>query len=221
MLGAMTTLLAGATGLVGRALADSWNGSEPLHLLVRRPLPADWPRKPAHRVHLVDFAALPPLPRADTAFCALGTTIRTAGSQQAFRAVDLDAVLAFARAASAAGVRRFGLVSALGADPASRNFYSRVKGEAEAALRRIGFARLVIAQPSLLLGDRQALGQPARPAEALGQRLGGWLGPVLPPAWRPVPAAHVARALRHAVAASGPAVEIIESARLHTLGAPA
>jgi uncharacterized protein YbjT (DUF2867 family) len=221
MLGNMTALLAGATGLVGRALAENWTGSEPLHLLVRRPLPAGWPLQPAHRVHMVDFAALPPLPRADAAFCALGTTIRAAGSREAFRAVDLEAVLAFARAAGAAGVRRFGLVSSLGADPASRNFYACVKGQAEQELCRLGFARLVIARPSLLLGDRHALGQPARPAEALGQHLGGWLGPVLPRAWRPVPAAHVARALRRALAADGPAVELLESARLHTLGAPA
>jgi uncharacterized protein YbjT (DUF2867 family) len=218
----LTALLAGASGLVGTALAAQWPGDEPLHLLVRRPLP---PPGPGLRVHVVDFAALPPLPQADTAFCALGTTIKAAGSQAAFRAVDFDAVLAFARAARAAGVRRFGVVSALGADPRSRNFYSRVKGEAEAALEGIGFARLVIARPSLLLGDRAALGQPARPGEQWGERLAGWMGPLVPLSLRPIRAEVVARALRLAVQAPLPAregatlVQRLDSAALQRLGA--
>ena len=84
-----SALLAGSTGLVGRELAAqltaAWPG--PLHLLVRRDAK---PASPAQRVHLVDFATLPPLPKADAAFCCLGTTIKAAGSQQAFRAVDFD-----------------------------------------------------------------------------------------------------------------------------------
>src|SRR6266481_703419 len=84
--------------------------------------------------HVVDFVALPLLPPADEAYLALGTTIKVAGSQAAFRAVDFDANLAVARAAKAAGARRIGLVSAMGADAHSRIFYSRVKGELEEAL---------------------------------------------------------------------------------------
>lgn len=212
----MNALLAGATGLVGREIARQWSG--PLHLLVRRELPA--PRAGA-TVQRVDFAALPALPRADLAFCALGTTIRLAGSQAAFRAVDLEAVVAFASACRAAGVARFGLVSALSADARSGNFYSRVKGEAEDAVRALGFEALVIVRPSLLLGDRAALGQPPRPGERWGERLAGWLGPLVPAGLRPVSAAAVARALVTTLPRAPQGVTVLHSAALQGAGNPA
>ena len=140
----MTALLAGASGLIGRELARQWDGPGLLHLLVRRPLEIRGVAAPLQRVHLLDFAALPALPRAVEAYCCLGTTIKAAGSQAAFRAVDFDAVLAFARAAQSAGVQRFAVVSALGASPRSPGFYNRVKGEMEEALAGLGFASLVI-----------------------------------------------------------------------------
>ena len=126
-----TTLLAGATGLVGSAFSAGWVGPDELHLLVRREMPSPGPLQ---RVHVVDFSALRALPQAAEAYCCLGTTIKQAGSQAAFRAVDFDTVLTFATAASLAGVRRFAVVSALGANRRSANFYSRVKGEMEVAL---------------------------------------------------------------------------------------
>lgn len=208
-------LLAGGTGLIGRALAQGWAGPGALHLLVRRPMP---PPSPACRVQVVDFAALPALPPAREAYCCLGTTIKVAGSQAAFRAVDFDAVLAFARAARAAGVRRFAVVSALGADARSRNFYSRVKGEAEAALAAVGFESLVIARPSLLLGDRAALGQPERRGELVGQAITRRIGGLIPAAWRPIDGAVVARALVRAVAEGRPGTRIVGSAELQQLG---
>lgn len=208
-------LLAGATGLVGRAIRAQWPGPQPLHLLVRRDLP---PSLPGQRVHVVDFAALPPLPHAEWAFCGLGTTIKAAGSQAAFRAVDFDAVLAFARACRSAGVKRFGVVSALGADAASANFYSRVKGEMERALAEVGFASIVIARPSLLTGDRAALGQPARFGEALAVALTRPIAGLIPKAWRPIDAARVARALLRAVAEGRPGVRVLSSAEMQELG---
>jgi uncharacterized protein YbjT (DUF2867 family) len=212
----MTALLAGATGLVGREIAAQWKGEGRLHLLVRRPLHEV---APTHTQHVVDFGGLPPLPRAQEAYCALGTTIRAAGSQAAFRAVDFDAVLAFARAARAAGVSRFALVSALGADPRSPTFYSRVKGEAEAALRAVGFAYLVIARPSLLVGDRDALGQPARPGEAIAIALTKPVARWIPQAWRPIEAGRVARAMLRALGEGGPGVRVLSSAEMQELGA--
>jgi uncharacterized protein YbjT (DUF2867 family) len=214
----MTALLAGATGLVGRALAAQWTNAEPLHLLVRRPLPAPDAAHPAHRVHVVDFAALPPLPAADQAFCCLGTTIKVAGSQAAFRAVDFDAVLAFARACRRAGVTRFAAVSALGADAKSGNFYSRVKGEAEAALQALGFTTLVVARPSLLAGDRAALGQPLRPGERLALAVTAPLSRLIPKAWRPIEAERVARALVRALAQAQPGVRVLGSGEMQQLG---
>ncbi len=216
----MITLLAGGTGLVGRELLQQLLAApdtRAVHALARR-LPAA--PSPDARLHWlkVDFAALPALPAADTALCALGTTIKVAGSQAAFRAVDFDAVIAFARAARKAGVRRFGVVSALGASAGSKTFYNRVKGETEAALATLGFESLVIARPSLLLGHRAELGQPARPGERLAEVLTRPLGGLIPKAWRPIEAATVARALRMALLESPPGVRFVESGELQTLG---
>ncbi len=211
-----TTLLAGATGLVGSALCTSWHGPDVLHLLVRRDMR---PPGPLQRVHVVDFSALPALPAADEAICCLGTTIAQAGSEAAFRAVDFDAVLAFASAARAAGVNRFAVVSALGANRRSATFYNRVKGEMEVALAGLGFDSLVVARPSLLVGDRDALGQPARTGEKLALMVSAPFSPFIPKAWRPIHAATVARAMQRALADRLPGLRIVESAELQSLGA--
>jgi len=208
-------LLAGATGLIGQAVVQQWAGPGTLHLLVRRALP----QLAEHRQQqVVDFRALPALPPVDAALCALGTTIKTAGSQAAFRAVDLDAVLAFATAAQAAGVRRFAVVSSLGASANASNFYSRVKGEMEVALQALGFETLIIARPSLLTGNRAALGQPQRRMEHLAMQLSAPLSALVPAAWRPIPAETVARALLRALAMPGPGVQLLDNAALHQQG---
>lgn len=190
-----TVALAGATGLVGRSILDGLladTSVQSVHVLGRHK-----PRVAHARLtcHVVDFAALPPLPPVDEVYLALGTTIKVAGSQGAFRAVDFDANLAVARSALAAGARRCGLVSAMGANARSRVFYNRVKGELEEALAQLPFEGLVIARPSLLIGDRAALGQPERPLERISMVLGKILGPILPANYRPIPATQVARTL--------------------------
>lgn len=211
-------LLAGATGLIGRELTQLLLAQAPpprLHALVRRvPEAAD------ARVHWlpVDFAQLPPLPAADEAWCCLGTTLKVAGSQAAFRAVDFDAVLAFARAAQAAGVQRFGVVSALGASPRAASFYSRVKGEMEAAVGALGFANLVIARPSLLAGDRSAIGQPTRLGERLALRLTAPIAALIPQAVRPIEARRVARGMLAAMQQRPRGTRIVDSAELQELG---
>jgi uncharacterized protein YbjT (DUF2867 family) len=187
--------LAGATGLVGQSmlaglLADA--SVDAVHVFGRRAPALSHAKLTSH---LVDFAALPALPPLEEVYLALGTTIKVAGSQQAFRAVDFDANLALARAALAAGAKRAGLVSAMGADAGSSVFYSRVKGELEDALRALNFEALVIARPSLLLGDREALGQPARLVETLSMRAAKLLAPLIPANYRAIPAADVAHAL--------------------------
>lgn len=194
-----TALVAGATGLVGREilrglLAD--DSVAAIHALARRPLDL---RHPRLSVHTVDFAALPALPPIDEAYLALGTTIKVAGSQSAFRAVDFDASLAVACAAQVAGAKRLGLVSAMGADARSRIFYNRVKGELEDALAGLGFEGLVIARPSFLAGNRGALGQPARGGEKLALHVSRALRPLIPRNYRSIAAGDVARALLRAV----------------------
>jgi len=194
-----TVILAGATGLVGREilqglLADPTVSA--VHSLGRRKPETQHPKLVAH---VVDFAALPPLPPADEVYLALGTTIKVAGSQAAFRAIDYDANLNVAKAALAAGVRKVGLVSAMGADARSKIFYNRVKGELEDALTQLPFEGLVIAHPSLLVGDREVLGQKKRSGEVLGFAIAQALGFLIPANLKPIQASSVAQALLAAV----------------------
>lgn len=194
-----TVILAGATGLVGQhilqgLLADPTVSA--VHSLGRRAPATQHPKLTAH---IVDFAALPPLPPADELYLALGTTIKVAGSQAAFRAVDYDANLNVAQAALAAGVKKVGLVSAMGADARSRIFYNRVKGELEDALTQLPFEGLVIARPSLLVGNREVLGQPKRSGEVIGEAVARALGFLIPTNYKPIPASAVAQALLAAV----------------------
>lgn len=219
--------VAGASGLVGRALLQTLVASpqvKTVHAVLRRAPAAGVLPETKVRAVFADPTRLgqpgaPVLPALDAAFCALGTTIKVAGSQAAFRAVDFDAVLAFAHAARAAGAQRLGVVSALGADARSAVFYNRVKGEAEAALIAMGWPRLVIARPSLLLGERASLGQPGRPGERVAQVLAPALGWLLPQRLRPIRAEVVAQALHRALADDGPAVQTLESDALQALGA--
>lgn len=169
----MIVLLAGATGLVGgKVLAGLLQQGLHVVSVGRRTSAVDHP----HLTELlVDFAALPSLPPADVAVCALGTTIAAAGSRNAFRAVDHAAVLAFLKAAHRAGTRRAVLVTAVGANPRSGAFYSRVKGEVERDAGAIGFAQIDIIRPGLILGLRDN----RRPMEALMQRAAPLLNPLL------------------------------------------
>jgi uncharacterized protein YbjT (DUF2867 family) len=176
---AKTALLAGGSGLVGtrllRLLLDASEYSRVV-ALSRRPLPIDHPRL-ANRV--VNFGAGLDAQlsgtRCQEAFCCLGTTLREAGSQQAFRAIDHDLVLQFARTALALGAERFVMISAVGADANARNFYLRVKGETERALAALPIRALDLMQPSVLLGSRREL----RPLEMLAQGLLWTVNPLL------------------------------------------
>ncbi|MCA7014855.1 NAD(P)H-binding protein [Dickeya dadantii] len=192
-------LLAGATGLVGGQLLQillNDPGVVSVHALSRKPLKINHPKL---QVHLIDFTSLPQLPHADEAYIALGTTINVAGSREAFRAVDFDACMAVARAALSAGVRRMGLVSAGAANVNSSLFYTRVKGELEAAISALPFTTLVIARPSLLLDYRYGLGQPVRLGELISIPIARLLSPLLPGAYKPVRALAVARSLTQTV----------------------
>ncbi|MEO8101319.1 MAG: NAD(P)H-binding protein [Betaproteobacteria bacterium] len=148
-------LIAGASGLTGHEvlkllLADT--RYRQVYALVRtRTLPSHSRLKEI----VVDFANLPPLPPADDVYCCLGTTLRKAGSQAAFREVDRDYVVNLAAAAKRAGTRRFLVVSAIAASPTSAVFYSRVKGEMEAAVEDASYDQLHVLQPSFLLGNRR------------------------------------------------------------------
>jgi uncharacterized protein YbjT (DUF2867 family) len=167
-----------------------------VHALARRPLEI---RHPKLTTHVVSFSSLPPLPVVDEVYLALGTTIKVAGSQSAFRAVDFEANLAVAVSAQVAGAKRLGLVSAMGADSQSRIFYNRVKGELEEALDSLGYEGLVFARPSMLAGDREQLGQAVRKGEKLALKASRWLKPLIPDDYRSIAARDVAQALLRTV----------------------
>lgn len=161
--------------------------------------------------------ACPHCPHWTRSIWLLGTTIRQAGSQSAFRAIDFEANLATAQAALAAGARRIALVSAAGANADSRVFYNRTKGELENALMALAPDALLIARPALLLGDRGALGQPMRRLESWSQQLLLRVGHWLPSGWRPIAAEDVARALTSTLPTST-GVSILGSAEMQDVG---
>lgn len=209
---ARIALVAGATGLVGselcRQLRDDGAFSQVIVLARREPPVAEPPLQPA----VVDFSRIgewePEVP-LDTVFCALGTTIAKAGSEAAFRAVDHDLVLEMARLAKRGRARHFVMVSSLGADPASRVFYLRVKGEAEEAVRALGLPHVAVLRPSVLDGERAE----PRPGERAARVAGRFLRPVLVgplEKYRPTPAVRVAEAMRYVARPGREGVEILE-----------
>lgn len=179
----MRILLAGGTGVVGTALLRQGRArGDHLIAVGRRPTGL------ADEELVIDFNALPQLPSADVAICALGTTIHNAGSREAFRAVDHGAVLAFAKAALEARIKHFLVVTAVGADPASGVFYSRVKGEIQQDLCDLGFSRLDVLQPGLLRGERQE----KRPVESMMKALAPIADRLMTGSWRRYRSVHPA-----------------------------
>ena len=169
------------------------------------------------RFHPVDFGQpmqLQQLPSVDEVYIALGTTIKVAGSQAAFRAVDHDAVVALARQARQQGAKRLAVVSAMGADASSRIFYNRVKGETEDALRALGFDTLVIARPSMIDGDRASLNQPGRPGEGLGLALMRRIKPLIPANYRAIAARDIAQAMVQAMQSAKPGTQVLLSGQM-------
>lgn len=172
-----TALLVGATGLVGNYLLFKLL-HDGRYATVRSLV-----RKPMHLKHatlderVVDFDHLPAEVCAgvNDVFCCLGTTIRQAGSQEAFRKVDFDYPLDVAKKALAGGAKQFLLVTALGADPRSRVFYSRVKGELEDAVAGLGYEAFHAFRPSMLLGKRKEV----RFGESIGKAVMMLLTPLL------------------------------------------
>jgi uncharacterized protein YbjT (DUF2867 family) len=171
-------LIAGASGLVGGYALTALLGAPDysrVWALTRRPIGREHPRLANRTVVFERMADQLKGLVVNDAFCAIGTTIADAGSEEAFRAADVNAVLLFARAARAAGATRFVVVSSIGADSNSKKFYLRTKGEMEEAVADIGFTSVDILQPSLLLGPRKTL----RPLEITGRIFAPLINPLL------------------------------------------
>lgn len=206
-----SVLVVGATGLVGAEIVRQLAADASVQRIVvisRRPL-VDRPARVES--HIVDFDRLhehASLFAVDQIFCALGTTIKQAGSQAAFRQVDFEYPLAVARLGLKGGARHFLLVSALGANSESGIFYNRVKGELEDQLRSLGYRSVSIARPSLLLGKREEF--------RLMERVGMVIGELVPGRYRPVQAEAVAKSLVTAAQIDAPGLHIIESEEIRT-----
>lgn len=210
----MKAAIAGATGFIGThliALIQEDPTIEHIQVLVRRPIEV------ASKFQLVQGDLMHPSLSGplDVAFCALGTTMAVAGSKEAFYHVDHDLVLAFAKAAKAQGAEKFVLVSSIGADASSSNYYIKVKGETENDLKALGFRSLIILQPSLLMGERKEF----RFGERVGQGAMTLLGPLMlgPLAkYRGIEGLTVAKAMLRLAKEDLPGVHVLESDRLQS-----
>lgn len=216
---ARTALIAGASGLVGGYLLRHLLAAEAWDRVVsvgRRRLDFAHPKL---EQQIADFDHLSAIdfPPSDDAFCCLGTTIKKAGSDEAFRRVDFDYVVDFARYAHRHGATQFLVVSALGADADSRIFYNRLKGEMEEAVAQVGFEAVQIVRPALLLGERSS----PRPKERVAELLTKPFTPLLVGGlrkYRPIEGEAVARALIAAAQQRRPGVHIFESDELQRVG---
>jgi uncharacterized protein YbjT (DUF2867 family) len=210
--GDVKLLVVGSTGLVGRhvldlALADGRIAS--VACPVRRPLPPH----PKLIAPLVDYDNLPgdaPWWHVDAVICALGTTMRTAGSRTAFRRVDYEYPLAVARLARDHGARTFVLNSSIGANSSSRFFYNQVKGDLEHQLASLGFASTTYVRPGLIGGEREEF----RAGERVLVAALSLLDRVVPQRWRINPADRIAHALLQAAIEAPSGIEVVPSDRL-------
>lgn len=204
-------LLAGATGLIGEHLLDRLLNEPTISRVLaptRRPL--------AKHPHLENPVGDPEVfllqlsGRVDIAYCCLGTTIKKAGSEKAFRAVDFDMVVAFGKRAREMGARHLIVISAIGADRRSSVLYNRVKGEMEYALKEQNWPQLTIVRPSLLLGERRE--------PRLAEQLAAPFSKLLPGKYHGIEACQLARAMWRLALEEQDGVRIVESDELRRLG---
>lgn len=200
----MHATIIGATGLIGGHLLDMLLNDvtfKTVRILIRRPLELSHPKL---EKKLVDFSDMEnfrlALEGTDVIFCTIGTTMKKMkGDKDAYRKVDYEIAVNAAKLGKANGCEKFVLVSAVGADSQSRNFYLKLKGETEEAVQASGIESVYILRPSLLIGNRKEF--------RAGEKLASWLMPlfafILPAKYRPVKAIDVAKAMIHAVKETG------------------
>lgn len=217
----MIAIIAGSTGLTGRALVEALSKDSrisSIRVLVRKH-GAFLPSEKIEEIILTDPEFLQLSESSDSRlsgdiyFCALGTTIRKAGSKSEFRKVDYSAVTEFSRLCEKRGGKSLGLVSAIGSSKRALSFYSQVKGEAEEVILALHIPRIVIARPSLLIGDRAE----RRPAERAGVELFKALSPVLPKSLKRIlgtPVQSLARRLLESTLEPSPGKVILEASEL-------
>lgn len=203
-------LLCGATGLVGSEclrmlLHDPFITQ--VNAMVRNPTGASSPKLNEFVINFDEMENYPDIFKVRAIICALGTTIKKAGSKENFRKVDYHYPLRIAKMGLQEGAAHFVLVSSLGADARSHTFYYRTKGELEEALEALGYKQLTILRPSLLLGRRKEF--------RLGEEIAKSFTFLMPGKYRPNPAEKVASAILNGVKYPPPKVRYISSSEIN------
>jgi len=212
-----TALIAGASGLTGGYLLNLLLESPEYSTVIAYVRKSSGLTHPKLKEMLVDWETLQEPVAAEDVFCCLGTTIKKAGSQEAFRRVDYDYPLQLAQLQFRGGSQQFLLVSAMGADAESSIFYSRIKGELENALQSIGYNSLHIFRPSFIAGPRKE----SRPGEKIGLAIFSLLAPLfIGPLkkYAPIQAEHIARAMLRTAQKNEPGMRVYDSADTNELG---
>ena len=153
-----TAIVFGATGLVGNYLVEELiqhMGYSSIKVFTRRKLDYEHIKIIEHVVDVEDVGSYSDLLRGDDLYICLGTTMKKAGSIKRYEELDRDMPIRIASEAMKKGLKRVAVVSALGSNPGSRNYYNRIKGEMEDAIIKLGFDTTIIGRPSLLLGERK------------------------------------------------------------------
>ena len=207
-----TALISGATGLVGsflvKMLLEDGNYNK-VKILVRKPIDLNHPalEQIIYDYEKPDFEKL----KADDVFCCLGTTIKKAGSREAFTKVDYEYPLQIAQATKDSGAQNFSIVTAIGSNSKSKIFYNKVKGEVEEKLQEIPFQSLHIHRPSMLLGPRKEF----RTGEEVGKVIARLLWFLFPKRYRGIHASQVAGCMISKMKEAKPGLQIIESDKMH------
>jgi uncharacterized protein YbjT (DUF2867 family) len=210
-----TAWLAGGSGLVGGALLRRLLQDDHFDKVIsvgRLTLASQDPKLIQVETDFKTPSAFAAMASPYVAFCCLGTTIKKAGSRDAFRKVDHDAVLAFAQGAKQKGAHAFLHMSSLGANIKSSTIYSAVKGETERDVGRVGFPSVYALRPSILDGDRGE----SRPGEYLGLLVGRALAPLLGK-YRPTPVSTVVATMLALAKAPAPGVHVVEPDKMRSL----
>jgi uncharacterized protein YbjT (DUF2867 family) len=210
----MKALIAGASGLIGMELLqmllkDEYYNS--VHVLVRKPMKLEHAKLKQFVVDFEDLGSYPDAFAVDDVFCCLGTTMKKAGTKEAFRKVDYDYPLAIANESLKAGAKQYLIITAMGSNAKSRIFYNKVKGEIEQSLKALPFNSLLIFRPSLLLGDRNE----KRVGEDIGKvvmKLIPYIGPLKK--YKPILGRQVANAMHKQAKLSHNGVQVFESSSL-------
>lgn len=212
-----TALIAGASGLTGGYLLNLLLESPAYSLVIAYVRKSSGITHPKLKEIVVNWETLQEPVVADDIFCCLGTTIKKAGSQEAFRKVDFQYPLQLAQIQFRGGSQQFMLVSAIGADSKSSIFYSRVKGELENALQAIGYKSVHIFRPSFIAGPRKE----SRPGERIGLAIFSFVAPLfIGPLkkYAPIHAEHIAQAMMRIAQKNEPGIHVYDSAVTNELG---